>query len=66
MAEAKIDPLVVSRKTLIKRLRDRREIHTGEEWVLEAVSDLMEELDVVGDTEEMEQIKEMVDIISMA
>ena len=65
-AEAKIDPLAISRQTLIKRIGDRREIPSGDEWVLEAVSDLMEELDIVGNTEEMEQIRETLDVISMA
>ena len=53
MAEVKIDPSVVSRKSLIKRLRDRRGIPDGEEWILEVVSDLLEELDITDDTEEI-------------
>ena len=64
--EAKIDLLVVSQAALIDRLSVRRKIPDRDDWILEVVSQLIEELEASNDIEVREEIRQMLDIISIA
>ena len=66
MSEAKIDPLEVSQRSLIERLRVRRKIPDGKDWILEVVSGLLDELDGSDDIDVREETREMLDAISIA
>ena len=60
-----MDPLAISRKALIKRLDIWRVIPVEDEFVMEVIHDMFKELQLGGLEEELEQIKKMIDIISM-
>ena len=66
MMTARIDPLVISRSALIDRLRVRRKIPDREEWILEVVSQLLEERDASEGVEDREEIEQMMNVITIA
>ena len=66
MTTAGIDPFVISRSALFDRLRVRRKIPDREEWILEVVSQLLEERDASEGVEDREEIEQMLNIITIA